>query len=185
MIDVIRELENVKNAASASQAKAEVLFEVVERTRQVQAGVKGSALGRGTVLAVALARRESQWMAARHVASATRIVRKMPRTMEACSNGVLTERRAAIIEAGTEFLTPEQRLAVDEAVAGDIKTLEALGDRELDTTVKRFAYELDREAFTKCLQKGGGRSVMSACNPWQMAWLRSRRCCLSGRGQPF
>lgn len=153
LIDAIRELENVKNAASAAQAKAEVLFEVVERTRQVQAGVRGSALGRGTVLAVALARRESQWTAGRHMASATRIVREMPLTLEACSNGVLTERRAAIIESGTEFLTREQRAAVDQAISGDPDTLEGMGDKELDAAVKHMAYELDSEAFTKRLRK--------------------------------
>lgn len=161
LIDAIRELENVKNAASAAQAKAEVLFEVVERTRQVQAGIKGSSLGRGTVLAVALARRESQWMAARRLASATRIVREMPRTMEACSHGVLTERRAAIIESGTEFLTPEQRLAIDETIAGDPDTLESLGDKELDAAVKQMAYAFDREAFTKRLRKAEGERHVS------------------------
>ncbi|NVN00011.1 HNH endonuclease signature motif containing protein [Arthrobacter sp. SDTb3-6] len=153
LIDAIRELENVKNAAAGAQAKAEVLFGVIEATRQAQLGIRGSALGRGTVLAVALARRESQWTAGRHVASATRIVREMPRTLEACSNGVLTERRAAIIEAGTEFLTPDQRHAVDEAIAGDAATLESMGDRELDAAVKQMAYEFDCNAFTKRLHK--------------------------------
>ena len=153
LIDAIRELENVKNAACAAQAKAEVLFEVIERTRQVQAGVGASALGRGTVLAVAFARRESQWMASRHMASAARIVREMPRTLEACSNGILSERRAAIIESGTDFLTREQRGDVDQAIAGDPDTLEVLGDKELDAAVKQMAYAFDREAFTKRLHK--------------------------------
>ena len=36
LIDAIRELENAKNAARAAQAKASVLFSVIEKTWQVQ-----------------------------------------------------------------------------------------------------------------------------------------------------
>ncbi|MGO4382960.1 HNH endonuclease [Specibacter sp. RAF43] len=161
VIDAIRQLEDVKNAASAAQARAQVLFASLEKTRQVAAGLKGAAVGRGIGEQIALARRESPAMGKRHLATASRVVQEMPRTLAAWSHGVLNDYRAHIIADGTEFLSPEQRARVDAAIAGHPDELEMLGNKRLATAVKALAYQMEPAAFVKRQEKAASERCVT------------------------
>jgi hypothetical protein len=153
LIESIRALEDLKNAACAAQARAEVLFAAFERARQLRAGVRGDALGKGTAAQIALARRESPFMGTRHLKAANRLVRDMPGTMAACTSGALTEYRAQIVTVETEFLSPEERARVDELIAGCPEDIERLGNKQLAAAVRAAAYQLQPAAFVKRLAK--------------------------------
>lgn len=153
LIGAIRELENAKNAAAAAQAKAEVLFAVVERARQLYAGVRGEDLGKGTAAQIALARRESPVVGARLLKSAIRLVREFPEVLAVCSTGALTEYRGQIIATESEFLSPEQRSRIDAELAADPGVLETMGNKQLASAVRVMAYRMEPDAFVKRLTK--------------------------------
>lgn len=153
LIAAIRELENVKNAAAAAQGKAEVLFAAVERARQLSMGVTADAVGRGIGAQIALARRESPYVACRQLTSATRLVREFPQVSNMCSNGVLSEHRAHIIVTETEFLSSEQRSRIDGALTSHDGELESMGNKQLAASVRAMAYSMEPAAFVKRLAK--------------------------------
>ncbi|WP_258066814.1 HNH endonuclease [Arthrobacter sp. GMC3] len=153
LIGAIRELENVKNAAAAAQAKAEVLFSIVERARQLHAGVRGEALGKGTAAQIALARRESPFAGTRLLTSAIRVVREFPQVLAACTSGVLSEHRGHIIATESEFLSPEQRARIDMELTADPEVLETMGNKQLASAVRAMAYRMEPAAFLKRITK--------------------------------
>jgi len=153
LIAAIRELENAKNAAAAAQAKAEVLFADVERARQMYAGIRGEALGKGTAAQIALARRESPFAGARHLKSATRLVREFPEVLATCATGVLSEYRGQIIATESEFLSPAQRSRIDAELTAEPGALETMGNKQLASAVRGMAYAMEPTAFLKRLSK--------------------------------
>jgi hypothetical protein len=52
-----------------------------------------------------------------------------------------------IMARETACLARAERMEVDRRVAGDLETLERMGDRELADAVRRLAYELDAESW--------------------------------------
>src|SRR3954466_7608185 len=59
MIDELRELEDLKSAAAARQARIAVAFDLAQRRGQAAPGVPAERLGAGTGAQIALAGRES------------------------------------------------------------------------------------------------------------------------------
>jgi hypothetical protein len=104
---------------------------------------------------VALARRESPWQGARHLAVALALVQRLPRTLAALEVGALNEWRAEIIVRETAVLTPEQQSAVDAELFDGLGStgVGRLGDRELVRRVRAIAYRLDAESV---LARGRG-----------------------------
>ncbi|MBP2267848.1 hypothetical protein J3A64_003312 [Pseudarthrobacter sp. PvP004] len=58
LIDELRDLEDLKSAISARQARVAVAFDLAQRAEQAQAGVPAAERGMGVAAQVALARRE-------------------------------------------------------------------------------------------------------------------------------
>ncbi len=139
-IDLIRALEDVKNAACAAQAVAAVRFARAQRAEQARLGVPAERLGRGVAEQIALARRESPHAGAVFLGMAAMLVSEMPRTLAAMSAGVLSEFRARIVVQETSCVSREVRRDVDEVVCGDLSRLAVLGTRRLGNLVRRETY---------------------------------------------
>ncbi len=142
-IDLIRALEDLKNAACAAQAVAAVRFARSQKAEQAQRGVPAERVGRGVAEQVALARRESPHAGAIFLGLATILVSEMPHTLHAMTSGVLSEYRARILVQGTSCLAREARSEIDRVVGGDLARLETLGSRRLGNLVRGEAARRD------------------------------------------
>ena len=135
MIDQMRELEHVKSAVAAKQARLAVAYELATRREQAVAGVPADELGAGVGAEIALARRESPARGARLLGLAKALVTEMPHTLAALQSGQLNEWRATLIVKETACLPAEDRAAVDEEIAADTGTLTGCGDRAITAAV--------------------------------------------------
>ncbi len=135
-IDLIRALEDLKNAACAAQAVAAARFARSQKAEQARRGVPADRVGQGVAEQVALARRESPHAGAIFLGLATILVTEMPHTLHAMTTGVLSEYRARIVVQETSCLTREARSEIDRAVGDDLARLETLGTRRLENLVR-------------------------------------------------
>ena len=119
IIDRIRELEDLKSAASAEQARLAVAFDLLQRREQAAAGVPAEKLGAGIGAQIALARRESPARGGRLLGLAKALVTEMPHTLAALQTGQLNEWRATLLVRETACLTAADRAAVDAELAAD------------------------------------------------------------------
>ena len=94
-VDLVGELERVKGAASAAQARA------TDAVRCSREAVAPQDVGRSVGSVVALARRESPTLGDRFVGLARALVHEMPHTMAALSSGLCSERVAVAVVAAT------------------------------------------------------------------------------------
>ena len=133
-VDLVAELERVKGAAAAAQARA---------TDALRCSVEVSAprdVGRSVGSQVALARRVSPALGDRFVGLARALVHEMPHTMAALSGGVASERHAVAVVAATATLTVEHRAEVDRRVGPGLGRLGVAGAAG---AAARVAAELD------------------------------------------
>jgi hypothetical protein len=171
-VDRIRALEVLKSAASAAQARDAADLDASQRALQSAAGVPADELGRGVAAQVALARRDSPHRGGRHLGLAKALVHEMPCTLAALEAGRISEWRATILVRETAVLTREDRAAVDRAVAGDVATLERLGDRALASRARQVAYRLDAQSVVARARRAEAeRRVTIRPAPDTMAYL--------------
>lgn len=142
-VDVIRALEDLKAAASATQAWVSVAFDASQRAAQRDAGVPGDLLGRGIGAQVALARRESPHAGGRILGFARALVEEMPHTLAALSSGVLSEWRATLLVRESACLSREDRGEFDRLLAADPRALVGVGTRALVTRARTVSQRLD------------------------------------------
>ena len=83
LIDQLRELEDLKSAAAALQARIAVAFDADQRRSQREAGVPAGELGKGVAAQIALARRESPARGGRLLGLAKALATEMPHTLTA------------------------------------------------------------------------------------------------------
>ena len=133
-IDLVAELERVKGAASAVQARA---TDAVACSRRV---VAPQDVARSVGSMVALARRESPSLGDRFVGLARALVHEMPHTMAALTAGECGERVAVAVVAATATLSREDRGVVDARVG---PLLGRLGVKAAGAAAARVAAELD------------------------------------------
>ena len=98
-VDLVAELERVKGAASAAQARA------TDALRCSREAVARQDVGRSVGSVVALARRESPSLGDRLVGLSRALVHEMPATMSALSAGVCSERVAVAVVQATATLS--------------------------------------------------------------------------------
>lgn len=140
LIERIRLLEVLKNAASAAQAQASVALRKLREDEQRAAG-RPTAKTAGSVAAeVALARRESPYRGRMLLGLATVLGRELPCTMALFASGEISEYRALLMVRETACLSRLDRGRVDAALAGE---LAGLSDREIVARAKQTAYQLD------------------------------------------
>lgn len=139
-IDLISELESLKGAASAAQARLAVDFADSQEAAQAAGGVPDSERGRGVAAQIALARRESPHRGSRHLGFARAMVREMPATMAHLTAGRVSEWRATILCRETAVLSVVDRREVDRRLADD---LPSMGDAQVERAARGLAAALD------------------------------------------
>jgi hypothetical protein len=146
-IDRIRALEELKCAAEAQQAELAADLDASQRAAQAAAGIPAERQGRGVGHQIALARRESPHRGQRHLGLAKILRAELPHTRAAFRAGRITEWTATVIARETACLSREDRLAVDQELAGDPDRLEQMGIGEVEAEAKKLAYRLDAASF--------------------------------------
>lgn len=146
-IDALRELEELKAAVAATQARITAAFETSQR-EQARPSLRQdpTRLARSITTQVALARRDAPSKGQRHVGVATALVREMPHTMAALTSGVISEWRATLIVRETACLSRADRAKVDAEIA---PLLAGAGDKRVADTARGVAQRLDPGAATR------------------------------------
>jgi hypothetical protein len=146
LVERIAELERVKSAAAAAQARAATTLDAARRTAEAAAGIPAARRGRGVASEIALARRDSPARGGRHLGFAKALVYEMPHTLAALESGVLSEWRATLIVRESACLDVDDRRALDTELCGDPALLDGMGDARVAAAAKTIAYRLDPHA---------------------------------------
>src|SRR5579875_3509513 len=125
----IRQLEELKGAVAAAQARETAAFVAAQRADQATAGVPAERIGRGIAAQVALARRISPHRAHREVAWSVILTRELPYTFAQLATGRTSEWRALLVARETAWLSRADRATVDRELG---PRLEGLGDRQVE-----------------------------------------------------
>src|SRR6478752_84578 len=144
LIDETRELEDLKSALAARQARHAVAFDLSQRREQSLAGVPAEQLGAGVGAQIALARCESPARGGRLLGLAKALVAEMPHTLAALETGQLNEWRATLLVRETACLPAADRAAVDEELAPDAGTFRGAGDRAITAAARAAHAETER-----------------------------------------
>jgi hypothetical protein len=146
LVERVAELEHLKSAAAAAQARLTAAFDEKRRSAEAAAGVPAAKRGRGLASEVALARRDSPNMGGRHLGFARALVHEMPHTLAALEAGMLSEWRATLIVRESACLDVDDRRTLDAELCADVTTLDGLGDARITAEAKKIAYRLDPHA---------------------------------------
>lgn len=146
LIERIAELETLKAAAAAGQARAAAAFALARTRREEAAGMPAARRGRGVAGEIALARRDSPVLGGRHLGFANALVHEMPHTLAALERGVLSEWRATVVVRESACLDVEDRRKLDAELCADESKLDGVGNARLTAEAKAIAYRLDPHA---------------------------------------
>lgn len=166
LIDLIRELEDLKSTAAAIQAKAAVAFETARRRAEAEAGMAKSKRGRGISAEIALARRESPHKGGRLLGLAKALVTELPCTLAALAAGTVNEWRATLVARETACLDADDRPIADRWLADHLAAHPTIGDKRLAAEVRRKVIELDQHAVVaRRAAAAGNRRVTTRAMP--------------------
>lgn len=172
LIERIAELESIKSAAAAGQARSAAALDATRRATEAAAGVPAARRGRGVAGEVALARRDAPARGGRHLGFAKALVYEMPHTLAALECGVLSEWRATLIVRESACLDVEDRRALDAEMCADPTSLTGMGDARVAATAKAIAYRLDPHAVVERAAKAeNDRTVTIRPAPDTMTYL--------------
>lgn len=146
LIERIAELERIKSAAAAAQARAAAALDSARRAAEAAAGMPAAQRGRGVASEIALARRDSPARGGRHLGFAKALVYEMPHTLAALECGALSEWRATLIVRESACLDVEDRRTLDAELCTDPSSLNGMGDARVAAAAKAVAYRLDPHA---------------------------------------
>ncbi|OBI54846.1 HNH endonuclease signature motif containing protein [Mycobacterium sp. E787] len=149
LIERIAELERVKSAAAAHQARLAVALDTERRAAEAATGVPAARRGRGVAGEIALARRDSPARGGRHLGFAKALVHEMPHTLAALECGALSEWRATLIVRESACLDVEDRRRLDVEMCADPAGLDGMGDARVAAAAKAIAYRLDPHAVVE------------------------------------
>ena len=162
-VDLVGELERVKGASSAVQARA---TDALRCSREV---VAPRDVGRSVGSVVALARRESPRLGDRFVGLSRALVREMPYLMAALTEGEIGVRVAVAVVAGTATLSREDRGEVDRRLG---PVIARLGVKQAGRAATRVAAELDTASVVARMEAAvRSRRVTLRPAPDGMAYL--------------
>jgi hypothetical protein len=172
LIARIDELERVKSAAAAGQARASAALDEKRRADEAAAGVPKAKQGRGLGSEVGLARRDSPDRGARYLNMAKILVRDMPHTLARLESGDLSEYRAGLIAAEAADLSRADRRILDAELCADASKLEGMGNGRITAEAKAIAHRLDDRAATeRAARAAKGRRVTRRHAPDAMAYV--------------
>ncbi|GAA2224491.1 hypothetical protein GCM10010413_18090 [Promicromonospora sukumoe] len=150
-VDLLAELEAVKNAITATQARLAVVLDEATRADEARQSIRAERQGRGVPNQVGAALRVSPHAGAGFVSTSRVWVTQMPHTFAALQSGVLSEWRATLLVRETSHLSLEHRALVDEEICGPahLAELARMGTRRLIARIKELAAQLDVHACVK------------------------------------
>ncbi|MEO6821023.1 MAG: DUF222 domain-containing protein [Candidatus Nanopelagicales bacterium] len=157
LLALLGELERVKAAVAAAQARVTTAFAIGQERASAQAreaikdqGFEAWQLARnsfrgsnGTAEQVGFARRLSPWQGSQSLSRSRALVEQLPRTLAALTAGMLSESRAALVVRETSHLSAADRALVDQEVCGELGVVALLGDRSLERAVRAAGYRCD------------------------------------------
>lgn len=153
IIDALAELELVKSAACAAQARLSVTLDDVVRTREAAHGVAAARRGRGVAGQIALARQESPHRGRVLLGLARDLHTDLPHTLTALAEGRLNEERATVVAVETGCLDRPDRARIDADVCGNPQVLAGLGRRKLADELRRRVSRTDPAAVVRRARK--------------------------------
>jgi hypothetical protein len=172
LVERIAELERIKSAAAAGQARAAAALDASRRAAEAEAGMPAARRGRGVAGEVALARRDSPVRGGRHLGLAKALVYEMPHTLAALECGALSEWRATLVVRESACLDIEDRRTLDAELCSDVQSLDGVGDARLAAAAKEIAYRLDPHAVVDRAAKAASeRTVTIRPAPDTMTYL--------------
>jgi hypothetical protein len=172
LIGRIAELEVLKAAAAAGQARAAAALDASRRAAESAAGIPAAQRGRGVASEVALARRDSASRGGRHLGFAKALVDEMPHTLAALETGHLSEWRATLVVRESACLDVADRRTLDAELCADVAALNGVGDARLAAAAKAIAYRLDPHAVVdRAAHAETERTVSIRPAPDTMTWL--------------
>ncbi|WP_423465271.1 HNH endonuclease [Promicromonospora sp. MS192] len=147
-VDVLGELEAVKAAVTATQARLVVALDEATRAEEAAQGVRVERQGRGVPCQVGAALRVSPHAGAGFLNTSRVWVTQMPHTFAALQTGILSQWRATLLVRETSHLSVEHRALIDEQVCGPahLGALVRMGTRRLVARIKELAASLDVHA---------------------------------------
>lgn len=157
----IAELERVKAAASAGQARLTAALDASRRSAEAAAGIPASRRGRGLATEVALARRDAPARGGQHLGFARALVYEMPHTLAALECGALSEWRATLLVRESACLDVEDRRRLDAELCSDTSRLDGVGDSALVADAKAIAYRLDPHAVVERATKAADERTVT------------------------
>lgn len=143
LVERIAELERLKSAAAAGQARVTAALDARRRADESAAGVPRAKQGQGVAGEVALARRDAPSCGGRHLGFAKALVYEMPHTLAALQCGALSEWRATLIVRESACLGVEDRRTLDAVLCRDVGNLEGMGNARIVAEAKSIACRLD------------------------------------------
>ena len=146
LVAVIADLERLKSAAAAGQARATAALDKRRRVAEAAAGVPAKHRGRGLCSEIALARGDSPSCGNRHLGFAKALVHEMPHTLAALECGALSEWRATLIVRESACLSVADRRTLDAEMCADVAGLEGKGNKQIASSAKEIACRLDVQA---------------------------------------
>jgi hypothetical protein len=172
LIERIAELERIKSAAAAGQARAAAALDTARRLAETAAGVPAAQRARGVASEIALARRDAPVRGSRHLGFAKALVHEMPHTLAALERGTLSEWRATLIVRESACLDVEDRRTLDAELCADPAGLDGMGDARVAAAAKAIAYRLDPHAVVERAAKAENeRTVTIRPAPDTMTYL--------------
>jgi hypothetical protein len=172
LLERIAELERIKSAAAAGQARAAAALDASRRAAEAAAGMAAANRGGGVAGEIALARRDSPARGGRHLGFAKALVYEMPHTLAALERGLLSEWRATLIVRESACLDVEDRRVLDAEMCGDPAGLDGMGDARVSAAAKAIAYRLDPQAVVdRAARAQTERTVTIRPAPDTMTWL--------------
>jgi 5-methylcytosine-specific restriction endonuclease McrA len=150
-VDLLNELEAVKNTVTAVQARVAVAVEEATKAEEAREGIRAVRRGRGVPNQVGAAMQASPHAGAAFLGTARAWVMDMPHTFDALRSGVLSVWRATLMVRETSHLSLEDRARIDEEICGPagLAGLARMGTRRLVAKVKELAGQLDVHACVK------------------------------------
>lgn len=194
-LELVAQLERLKSAAAAVQARASAVFsadkvidalagyraeadlrveepgtsENASRRRAREEAEVAAKATRSAGSEIALARRESPVRGDRFVGMARALVDEMPATMAALEQGEVSEWGATVMVRGTAVLTREDRAEVDAKLGPQLKSMSAKG---IDQATRREAAARDAAAVVRRREQAvKSRRVSVRPAPDGMAYL--------------
>ncbi|WP_020013184.1 HNH endonuclease [Promicromonospora sukumoe] len=150
-VDLLGELESVKNAITATQARLTVALDEATRADEARQSIRAERQGRGVSNQVGAALRVSPHAGAGFVSTSRVWVTQMPHTFAALQAGVLSQWRATILVRETSHLSLEHRALIDEEICGPahLAELARMSTRRLIARIKELAARFDVHACVK------------------------------------